>query len=277
MPYISQILTNHPLQLFQLGSAIGTILALNHGLGQTLSLINESSVTLASTNSFAALILFLLSAVVAKCSTLCLMMRLFNLSGRKSQTNRHGSPRLYLPLCYGILAIMVLGGIAALTAASVNCQPSTFILGPSEAQCPSQPLRWRIITGFDIATEALLIITTVVIVIPVHLAWHLKCQVVLAFAFRLPLIALAAVRLHYVDRYTTADNAGLAQTPIVILQQVYMAWSIISATIPNIKAFVRSFGSGKSRNLCVVWNGIAKFRSGTSQSSLGNYAFPLRY
>lgn len=173
------------------------------------------------------------------------MMRLFNLSGRKSQTNHHGSSRLYLRTCYAILGLMVLGGIAALVTASVDCHPSTFILAPSEAQCSSQPLRWRIITGLDVATEALLILTNIVIVYPVHLAWHLKCQVILAFAFRLPLIALAVLRMYYVDRYANAENPGLAQTPIAILQQVYMAWSIISATIPNIKSFVRSFGSGE--------------------------------
>lgn len=233
------------MQLFQLGSAVATILALNNGLGQTFTLLRESSVHSASSDSFAALILFLLAAAVAKCSTLSLMMRLFNLSGRKSQTNHHGSSRVYLHMCYGILGLMALGGIASLVAASVSCQPSTFILSPRDAQCPSQPLRWRIITGLDIATEALLILTNIAIVYPVHLAWHLKCQVVLAFAFRLPLIALAVLRMHYVNRYAEADNPGLAQTPIAILQQVYMAWTIISATIPNIKSFVRSFGSGE--------------------------------
>ena len=29
-----------------------------------------------------------------------------------------------------------------------------------------------------------------------------------------------------------------------MIQQVYLCWSIIAATIPNLKAFVRSFGSG---------------------------------
>jgi hypothetical protein len=52
------------------------------------------------------------------------------------------------------------------------------------------------------------------------------------------------MRLHYVDQWRHATNAGLAQEPILVIQQVYLCWSIISATIPNLKAFVRSFGSG---------------------------------
>ena len=58
------------------------------------------------------------------------------------------------------------------------------------------------------------------------------------------LIALAVLRLHYVGQYTHSTNAGLAQEPILVIQQVYLCWSIISATIPNLKSFVRSFGSG---------------------------------
>jgi hypothetical protein len=50
--------------------------------------------------------------------------------------------------------------------------------------------------------------------------------------------------LHYVREYTRSSNAGIAQEPILVIQQAYLCWSIISATIPNLKAFVRSFGSG---------------------------------
>ena len=60
----------------------------------------------------------------------------------------------------------------------------------------------------------------------------------------LRLIALSILRVHYVDSYTQASNPGLAQEPILVIQQVYLCWSIIAATIPNLKAFVRSFGSG---------------------------------
>lgn len=41
-----------------------------------------------------------------------------------------------------------------------------------------------------------------------------------------------------------ASNPGLAIGSILIVQQVYICWSIISSTIPNLKSFVRSFGSG---------------------------------
>jgi len=49
-----------------------------------------------------------------------------------------------------------------------------------------QFLRWQLITAFDVVTECILILLSIVIVLPVQIAFVLKCQVVLAFAFRLP-------------------------------------------------------------------------------------------
>lgn len=58
------------------------------------------------------------------------------------------------------------------------------------------------------------------------------------------LVALSLFRLHYLSQWTHSSNPGLALSPILIIQQVYICWAILSATIPNLKAFVRSFGTG---------------------------------
>lgn len=50
----------------------------------------------------------------------------------------------------------------------------------------AQFLRWQLITAVDVATEGILVLMSILIVLPVQLAFSLKCQVVLAFAFRLP-------------------------------------------------------------------------------------------
>lgn len=44
--------------------------------------------------------------------------------------------------------------------------------------------------------------------------------------------------------FTTSANPGLALVPVLVLQQVQVCWSLISATVPNLKAFVKSFSSG---------------------------------
>ena len=49
-----------------------------------------------------------------------------------------------------------------------------------------QFLRWQLITAFDVVTECLLLAMVICVVWPVQLAFSMKCQVVLAFSFRLP-------------------------------------------------------------------------------------------
>ena len=55
---------------------------------------------------------------------------------------------------------------------------------------------------------------------------------------------LAVLHLHYVSSYTAARNPGLALVPVLVCQQIELCWSLISATIPNLKAFVKSFSTG---------------------------------
>lgn len=150
-------------------------------------------------SAFAAQILFMLSAAFAKASTLFLMMRLFNLSGPKSQSQTR-SRSLYI-VAVTILAVVGLWAILSIVAVSVQCSVGDFILA-DQGQCSHQVsltmleyipilismqfLRWQLITAFDVATECILVIVSIMIVWPVQLLLPLKCQVVLAFAFRLP-------------------------------------------------------------------------------------------
>ncbi|RMZ87593.1 hypothetical protein DV736_g5187, partial [Chaetothyriales sp. CBS 134916] len=139
---------------------------------------------------------------------------------------------------------MVIWGVASAIGLSVDCSAANMICAQEFSQCPQQLLRWKIITAVDVVIEGTLVLLTILIVMPVRLAPYMKFQVILAFLFRLPLIGLSVLRMHYVRKYTHSSDPGLAQEPILIVQQIYLCWSIISATIPNLQAFVRSFGSG---------------------------------
>lgn len=70
-----------------------------------------------------------------------------------------------------------------------------------------------------------------------------KLQVIAAFLFRLPLIALSALHLHYFRRYVDSDVTLLAVTDTLVVQQWLLTWSLVSATIPNMKAFMKSFST----------------------------------
>ena len=58
------------------------------------------------------------------------------------------------------------------------------------------------------------------------------------------LAALSIIHLKYISDYTTSKNPGIALVSALVLQQVELCWSLISATVPNLKSFVKSFSSG---------------------------------
>ncbi|KIY02762.1 uncharacterized protein Z520_01227 [Fonsecaea multimorphosa CBS 102226] len=225
----------------QVGQVVAVIVGLHHGLGKTQELLRQDELAKASRATFAAQILFIMSATITKASTLCLMMRLFNLVGPRTAKDLRSKVLYWISL--SVLCGMGLWGILSIVAVSVNCSVPGFIQG-DRAQCGDQFLRWQLITAFDVATECILVLITVFVVWPVHLALSMKFQVVLAFAFRLPVAMLSILHLHYVAVYTGSDNPGIAIVSVIVIQEVQLCWSLISATIPNLKSFVRSFSSG---------------------------------
>ncbi|KAI1612445.1 hypothetical protein EDD37DRAFT_647988 [Exophiala viscosa] len=227
--------------VMQVGEVAAVMVGLNHGLGKTVNLLRQSELQKASRATFAGQILFILSLTCAKASTLYLMMRLFNLSGPKA--NSQTRSRIFYWVGIGVLAGMATWGLLSVVALSVDCSTRHLIEG-NASQCSRQFLRWQLITAFDVATECILVLLSVFIVLPVQISFMLKCQVVAAFGFRLPLAALSIIHLKYISDYTTSKNPGIALVSALVLQQVELCWSLIAATIPNLKSFVKSFSSG---------------------------------
>lgn len=60
----------------------------------------------------------------------------------------------------------------------------------------------------------------------------------------LSVAAISLVHLKYVSDYTMSSNPGVALVPVLVLLQVQLCWSLIAATVPNLKSFVKSFSSG---------------------------------
>lgn len=73
---------------------------------------------------------------------------------------------------------------------------------------------------------------------------YLKFQVFLAFAFRLPLIAFSAAHLSLFDQYIRSSSPLFDISGSLLLQQVMLTYSLISATIPNLKSFMKSLSTG---------------------------------
>jgi len=147
-------------------------------------------------------------------------------------------------LCYTTIAITVLWGVGSVIGTAVSCGPSGFIRGERTTYCRTRLLQWRITAAFDIVTELLLVILPTLFVWPIRIKRHIKTQVAIAFGFRLPLVAIIAVHLHYVSKYSNTTNTSNAIISALVLQQCELLWSLTSATIPTLKKFMQTFNSG---------------------------------
>lgn len=79
---------------------------------------------------------------------------------------------------------------------------------------------------------------------PINMRVGSKFQVVCAFIFRLPLIALSSLHLSYLEHYSSSQQPMLAITEALVVQQCMLTWSLVSATIPTMSGFMKSFSMG---------------------------------
>lgn len=105
-------------------------------------------------------------------------------------------------------------------------------------------MRWAVITAIDIFTEVLTWLITVRISWSVNMSLNHKLQVSIAFSFRLPLIALSAIHMAYLSKYPASSEPQFAIINSLLFQQIMMVWSLVAATVPNMKNFLKSFSMG---------------------------------
>ncbi|KAF2772120.1 hypothetical protein EJ03DRAFT_267180 [Teratosphaeria nubilosa] len=223
------------------GHVLSLIVALTSGLGtipSPPSSRQRAHYTLAEYQSgsratFSAAILLIISLAIAKCCVVIFQLRLL---ARDSKRIRY--------LCYALVGLFAAWGLGSVLGLSINCQVDWYITSGASTRCGQQPAKWTTITAFDVATEVALMAVPILIVWPLKMDRHLKIQVVSAFMFRIGVIALAIAHAVYVDRFQATDRPGMALTPVIIFAEAELCWSLISATIPNLKNFMKSFNTG---------------------------------
>lgn len=61
-------------------------------------------------------------------------------------------------------------------------------------------------------------------------------------------VALSILHAAYMSKIASADHAELACVPALALAECELCWSLISATIPNLRAFMKTFNTGFGLN-----------------------------
>ncbi|KAH7077530.1 hypothetical protein BKA63DRAFT_601625 [Paraphoma chrysanthemicola] len=220
----------------QLGEVSCLFIAMRKGLGKSTNLIDIAEVPSIGKAMFASQFFLILSLAMAKSSVAALMLRLFTRDISVTKKARI--------LCIATLVMTIVWAIGSIIALTLQCSPPGFGRGDALRQCEDQLTRWRVIAAFDMLTELLLVILPVVFIWPIQMKRYIKLQVAVAFGFRIPVIGFAALHLHYVSAYATSTDVSKAIIPALVCQQYELFWSLLSATIPTLKSFMRSFNSG---------------------------------
>lgn len=76
------------------------------------------------------------------------------------------------------------------------------------------------------------------------MAFYPKFQVFIAFAFRLPLVIFSSAHLRLFKQYLASSKPQLGVSASLVLRQAMLTYSLISATFPNLKSFMKSFSMG---------------------------------
>ncbi|GFP60301.1 hypothetical protein TASIC1_0017006300 [Trichoderma asperellum] len=188
--------------ILHLAQSVAIFIGLNNGLGKFNSITPPEQWATSSKSTLAAVILSLLALALAKCSVLALILRIIG--------SKTGKIKIF---CISLMAISAAWG----------------------------DIRWAVITAIDVSTEMLTWILIVQLSWTVNMSFSRKCQVAMVFSFRLLLIALSVTHLVYFDKYPTSAQPQFAIASSLLFQQVMIVWSLISATVPNMKNFLKSF------------------------------------
>ncbi|KXJ94953.1 hypothetical protein Micbo1qcDRAFT_216590 [Microdochium bolleyi] len=205
---------------------------LNNGLGKFNSITTPEQWASAGKAYYTADIFLFLALGLSKCSILGLILRV--VEDRKSLMRR---------LCLGTIGLSATWGVVSIVLFTAGC-PADSILNSGVAGCSAQQARWITITAIDVVTEVAICIFPLALVWSVHMTAWLKFQVVAAFLFRIPLVPLALVRLYLLNANYGSAEPLFAVTDVISINQVVLCWSIISANIPNLKQFLKSFFTG---------------------------------
>ncbi|KXL42396.1 hypothetical protein M433DRAFT_358504 [Acidomyces richmondensis BFW] len=203
--------------------------AVSYGYGKTLKLIQGSHLVLMQERKYAAEILFIIALYLIKCSVVLLY-------------NRIAPDRQHSIAGWAVLGISIIFGICSVFLVALRCDLSQPWIQYGK-QCDSLYAQWVAIATFDIISEVALFGLSINLVWGLQTSISRKMRVVSAFSFRLPIIVIAVIRVHYVDNVLSSSNPTLVGAVAGVLMQLELYYSLMSATIPCLRPFLANFST----------------------------------
>lgn len=237
--------------------AIPVFWGLSSGLAKSNAITDPTNGPAISQSFFAAQLLGFVVLGLSKCSVLALMLRVFC-----PGTGTAGGYRA----CIVLTIISAIWCVASVIALSAGCEAATILSSEGSQQCPgmvsiprlstkslcfpsdqnpdSQYNRMLGVTILDIISDVLICVVPIWVTAPLKLTKGVRFTVALGFSFRLLIVPLAVLRLSTFRAAAASADAQLAVADSLVLQQAALVVSLTSASIPNLRTFMRSIDCG---------------------------------
>ncbi|KAK4503152.1 hypothetical protein PRZ48_006580 [Zasmidium cellare] len=192
------------------GQYIAVLAGLSKGLGKSSTLLSNSQIDEIQRYSASYAFLYILAHCGSKISTGILTLRLFE-NGRTRNTY----------LCWFLVAASAVFGLGSILSLALS--------------------RWYVVLALDVITETLLVVVPVFLLLDILIKRSAKITVTIVFGVRLVDIIFAALNLSRVASVIANPDPPLDIVPSLIWTQTELLWSILAASLPCLKTFMRPF------------------------------------
>lgn len=184
-------------------------------------------------------------------------------------------------VAYGIIVATTLWAFGAVLSSALQCDPSEpwRLIGQS---CGNVYTRLKAVCILDAIMEAAVVACAAFMIRPLKTPASKKFVVVFVFSFRLPIIIIIAFRLRAFHQTGLTTDFTFLETIYIALTQTQVNYSLISATIPNLRPIINNLNThygamgestltgSNSNSGTRTTAGPRSSRRGSRRSSLGN-------
>ncbi|KAH6838431.1 hypothetical protein B0T12DRAFT_400779 [Alternaria alternata] len=215
-----------------LGMWVALFLSLNNGLGKSLELLSTTEISYMQKSYYASWIMLVIGLATSKCSAL---MSIQNIFSQNSKVIFGGK----VTIC-----VVVLWGIGSCLAVSLSCSSDHIILAPNNDHCVHLIILLKIVVIGDNLTEIAIIVLPVIGLRNLQMPLGRKLQVFIAFACRILNIPISIAHLTTYSNFHDYNRQAIDIGPAAVWQNILLAYSYMSATLPALKGFYKEFATG---------------------------------
>ncbi|KAE9378949.1 hypothetical protein N431DRAFT_327110, partial [Stipitochalara longipes BDJ] len=216
-------------QVFAILQASVVFLQLDRGLGKSIDLIDPDNLVQIQKAAYSSDILYIITLFLTKLSTAFLFLRL--------TPGRGHSIAIWSTISTTIAWVLI-----SIFLIAIRCNPANPWLDTTTAVCSNLFARWQFIAALDILTEVGLFSISLYLIWGIQMSLKSKTIVVTSFGCRLPVIALAGLRLYYLHLALTSSNPTLHGTPeSTSVTQIEIGYAILASIVPCLKNFMAAY------------------------------------